>query len=394
MKNKSSNQKYLQGRIILVLLLLLTISGCRFGSKPSNQNLESNTVTTRKDTSLSCCTNNLPARPFLRMSDSVQIGKASSLFGSNDEMVLIQGGNFVMGGDSIWGRSDEFPKHRVQISSFYMDRHEVTNGQFRTFIEATHYVTTAEKKPEWEEIRKQVPPGTPKPADSLLVASSLVFSPPKVAVALDNASVWWEWKAGADWRHPEGPKSDISGKDNYPVIQVSWEDALAYATWAGKRLPTEAEWEYAARGGRPNSIYPWGDQPIDKGDLKANTWQGNFPNNNTLKDHFDRTAPVMTFPPNGYGLYDMAGNVWEWCSDWYRPDYYSICAQQGVVTDPPGPKSFYDPEEPNVPKRVVRGGSFLCTDQYCSGFRVAARMKTSWDTSLEHTGFRCVVTGQ
>jgi formylglycine-generating enzyme required for sulfatase activity len=394
MKIKNINQKYFRGRIILAALLLWTISGCQSGSKPANKKILQKIDSIRKDSSLSCCTNKLPTKPFLKMSDSVNIGKVSATLGNKEEMVLIHGGSFVMGGDSIWGKSDEFPKHRVQISSFYMDRHEVTNGQFRTFIEATLYVTTAEKKPDWEEIRKQVPPGTPKPADSLLVASSLVFSPPKEAIALDNATVWWKWKSGADWRHPEGPKSNITGKENYPVVQVSWEDAHAYATWAGKRLPTEAEWEYAARGGKPNSIYPWGDQPIDQGDLKANTWQGNFPNNNSLKDHFDRAAPVMTFPPNGYGLYDMAGNVWEWCSDWYRPDYYAICAQQGVVTDPRGPKSFYDPDEPNAPKRVVRGGSFLCTDQYCSGFRVAARMKTSWDTSLEHTGFRCVVSAR
>jgi len=394
MNIKSINPKYFPGSIFPAILLLSTIFGCQSGPKPANKNLTQKSDSIRKDSSLSCCTNNLPARPYLKMSDSSDIGRVIPTHGNKEEMVLIQGGNFVMGGDSIWGRSDEFPKHRVQISSFYMDRHEVTNGQFRAFVDATSYVTTAEKKPDWEEIRKQVPRGTPKPTDSLLVASSLVFSPPKEAVALDNASVWWKWKAGANWRHPEGPKSNITGKDNYPVVQVSWEDAQAYATWAGKRLPTEAEWEYAARGGRLNSIYPWGDQPIDQGDLKANTWQGNFPDNNTIKDHYDRTSPVMTFPLNGYGLYDMAGNVWEWCSDWYRPDYYAICAQQGIVTDPQGPKNFYDPDEPNAPKRVVRGGSFLCTGQYCSGFRVAARMKTSWDTSLEHTGFRCVVSSR
>jgi len=309
-------------------------------------------------------------------------------------MNYIPGGSFVMGGDSIWGRPDEFPRHQVKVSSFYMDKHEVTNAQFRAFVEATNYVTTAERKPDWEEIKKQLPAGTPKPADSLMVAASLVFSPSNHPVSLNNASVWWKWVPGADWRHPQGPKSNIVGKDNYPVVQVSWDDAVAYARWAGKRLPTEAEWEFAARGGKPNSIYPWGDEPVNKGVIKANTWQGNFPNENAEKDHYYRAAPVMTFSPNGYGLYDMAGNVWEWCSDWYRPYYYAACAQKGLLTNPAGPADSYDPQEPTVPKRVVRGGSFLCTDQYCSGFRVSARMKTSPDTSLEHTGFRCVVSGK
>jgi len=313
---------------------------------------------------------------------------------THDDMVYIPEGTFVMGGDSIWGRPDEFPRHAVKISSFYMDKHEVTNAQFRAFVEATRYVTTAENKPNWEELKKQLPPGTSKPADSLLVAASLVFLPPNHPVRLDDVSVWWKWVAGADWRHPQGPKSNIEGKDNYPVVQVSWDDAKAYAAWAGKRLPTEAEWEYAARGGKPNSIYPWGDQPINQGEIKANTWQGNFPNENTEKDRYYRAAPVMSFPSNGYGLFDMAGNVWEWCSDWYRPDYYKMCATHGTVTDPTGPEDSYDDLEPSVPKRVVRGGSFLCTDQYCSGFRVSARMKTSPDTSLEHTGFRCVVSAR
>ena len=237
-----------------------------------------------------------------------------------------------------------------------------------------------------------MPPGTLKPADSVLVSASLVFSPPNHPVSLADASIWWKWVPGADWRHPTGRGSSIRGKENHPVVQVSWEDAEVYAAWTGKRLPTEAEWEYGARGGIRSGIYPWGDEPINKGALKANSWQGHFPDLNTETDHFYRTAPVMTFPPNGYGLYDMAGNVWEWCSDWYRPDYYATCAKQGTVQDPPGPAQSFDPDEPYTPKRVVRGGSFLCNDQYCSGFRVSARGKTSYDTSLEHTGFRCVVS--
>lgn len=297
-----------------------------------------------------------------------------------------------MGGDSLWGRSDEFPRHKVQVSSFYMDKHEVTNAQFRAFVQATSYVTTAERKPDWEEMKKQLPPGTSRPADSLLIPASLVFNPPSHPVPLNNVAAWWQWVAGANWQHPQGMESTIQGKDDYPVVQVSWEDAQAYAFWAGKRLPTEAEWEYAARGGIPSGIYPWGNQLIDQGLPKANTWQGHFPNENILKDKFYRLAPVMSYPPNGYGLFDMAGNIWEWCNDWYRPDYYLWCEKQGIIINPQGPEKPFDPDEPYTPKRVVRGGSFLCTDQYCSGFRVSARMKTSWDTSLEHTGFRCVVS--
>lgn len=375
----------------VVILFACCFVGCHSGSKTSDKNSQAKADSIRKDSLLKSCTTALPARPYLASADAAQNSQGAAESNMAD-MVLIPGGSFVMGGDTLWGRSDEFPHHRVQLSSFYMDRHEVTNAQFRAFVEATHYITTAEKKPLWEEIRKQLPEGTPKPADSLLVASSLVFNPPKEAIPLDNAASWWAWVAGADWRHPEGPQSNLKGKENYPVVQVSWDDAKAYATWAGKRLPTEAEWEYAARGGKPNSIYPWGNQPIDQGELKANSWQGHFPDTNTALDHYTRSAPVMSYPPNGYGLYDMAGNVWEWCSDWYRPDYYALCAQKGVVTNPQGPQTFYDPDEPLAPKRVVRGGSFLCSDQYCSGFRVAARMKTSVDTGLSHTGFRCVVS--
>lgn len=304
-------------------------------------------------------------------------------------MVLIHEGTYTMGGDQTWGQPDEFPLHRVRISSFYIDRHEVTNARFREFVEATGYVTTAERKPEWEELKKQLPPGSPRPPENQLVPASLVFTPPDHAVPLTNVSVWWSWMPGADWRHPEGPASNLAGKDNYPVVHVSWEDAHAYAVWAGKRLPTEAEWEYAARGGLENKMYPWGNEPVEQGRVKANTWQGHFPAENTKRDHYRLTAPVMSFEPNGYGLYDMAGNVWEWCQDWYRSDYYRSLSS-GVSLNPAGPPNSYDPDEPYAQKKVTRGGSFLCTDQYCSGFRTSARMKTSWDTSLENTGFRCV----
>jgi formylglycine-generating enzyme required for sulfatase activity len=389
--DKMKGLKYFQVWIAIAVLLAFTFDGCHSSPKNPDSNETQKTDSVRIKDTLSCCSSNLPSR-FINSGNAEGTNNESAKVSTHDDMVFISGGSFVMGGDSLWGRADEFPKHEVKVSSFYMDQHEVTNAQFRAFVDATGYVTTAERKPDWEELKKQVPVGTPRPADSVLVAASLVFSPPNHPVSLDNSAAWWDWIPGADWRHPQGPKSNIEGKDNYPVVQVSWDDAKAYADWVGKRLPTEAEWEYAARGGKPKSIYPWGNEPIEQGKVKANSWQGRFPNENTEKDKYYRAALVMTFQPNGFGLYDMAGNVWEWCNDWYRPDYYSTCAKQGVVNDPQGPTDSFDPDEPYVPKRVVRGGSFLCTDQYCSGFRVAARMKTSWDTSLEHTGFRCVVS--
>ncbi len=298
-----------------------------------------------------------------------------------------------MGADNDAGRADEYPKHRVHVNGYWMDATEVTNAQFRAFVEATGYLTTAERKPDWEALRQQLPPGTPRPPDSVLVPSSLVFFALSQPVSLTDYSQWWRWVEGADWRHPKGPGSSIEGKDTHPVVQVSWDDAVAYATWAGKRLPTEAEWEWAARGGRPNALYPWGNEAIEVGKPKANTWQGRFPITNTRRDGYYTTAPVKAFAANGYGLYDMAGNVWEWCHDWYRADYYAYLDRTGTANDPKGPEQSYDPEEPTVPKRVQRGGSFLCNEAYCSSYRTSARMRSSPDTGLSHTGFRCVKDG-
>jgi sulfatase modifying factor 1 len=241
---------------------------------------------------------------------------------STKDMVRIPEGTFMMGGDNSQADKDEYPKHKVIVDAFFMDEHEVTNAQFQKFVDATNYLTTAEQKPDWEQLKKQLPPNTPKPDDSQLVAASLVFTPPNHPVDLNNYSQWWSWVPGANWKHPSGPKSDIKGKENFPVVQVSWDDANAYCKWAGKRLPTEAEWEYAARGGMKDKIYPWGDENISLGKPKANSWDGPFPNANSGRDGFIDLAPVKQFAPNGYKLYDMAGNVWEWCSDWYRNDYY------------------------------------------------------------------------
>ncbi len=305
-------------------------------------------------------------------------------------MVRIPGGTFMMGADNDQAAKDEYPKHKVTVGAFWMDATEVTNKEFKEFVEATGYVTTAERPVDWEEIKKQVAPGTPKPHDSLLQPSSLIFKSTLHAIDLSDYSVWWEWKRGADWKHPQGPGSSIDGKDNYPVTHVSWDDAMAYCKWAGKRLPTEAEWEFAARGGLVNKIYPWGDESVESGKPKANYWQGKFPYQNDLKDKYYAAAPVKSYAANNYGLFDMSGNVWEWCADWYKNDHYDADNVPSGVVDPTGPEKSFDPEEPYSPKRVTRGGSFLCNESYCTGYRVARRMKSSPDTGMEHLGFRCV----
>jgi formylglycine-generating enzyme required for sulfatase activity len=313
-------------------------------------------------------------------------------------MVFIQGGNFEMGsdgnikadGEKGYVGSDEFPKHQVKINSFWMDATEVSNIQFKAFVDATGYVTTAEIAPDWEEIKKSLPPGTPRPPDSVLAPASLVFIQTDSPVLLQDYSQWWRWTIGANWKHPFGPGSNIEGKDDYPVVHISWDDAQSYCKWAGKRLPTEAEWEYASRGGQTNQIYSWGNEHINKGISKANSWEGDFPYNNELNDGYLYSAPVKSYLPNGYGLYDMAGNVWEWCQDWYHIDYYKMIAN-AISNNPNGPNVSYDPDEPYIKKRVMKGGSFMCNDSYCSGYRNSMRMKSSPDTGSLHTGFRTVI---
>ena len=346
-----------------------------------------------KSDSLSCCTK-IPARfgigSTLTPADSSKAVQTSKV--SHEGMVHIKAQTFLMGADDKEGRVDEYPQIKVQLTDFWIDATEVTNAQFKKFVDATGYITTAEQKPDWELIKLQLPPGTPKPSEDVLVAASLVFEKQPKGTPLDNPAAWWVWKQGANWKHPQGPGSDIKGKDNYPVVHVSWDDAQAYCKWAGKQLPTEAQWECAARGGLKTK-YTWGLEDIEKGKPKANTWQGTFPSNNTKWDKFEGLAPVKQFAPNTVGLYDMAGNVWEWCSDWYREDTYATELENNkgkVIVNPTGPEDSYDPQEPNAPKRVVRGGSFLCNASYCKGYRVTSRMKTSADTGLEHTGFRCV----
>ena len=305
-------------------------------------------------------------------------------------MIWIPPGDFAMGSDQLRTNNSERPVHQVQVSGFWLDATEVTNRQFSAFVAATGYVTTAEKPVDWNELKKQLPVGTPRPAAESLAPGSMVFAPPSTPVTdLMDYSQWWRWVHGAEWRHPEGPGSDIATRAEHPVVQVSWDDAVAYATWAGKRLPTEAEWEYAARGGLAGKRYAWGDEPLSDADGKrANIWQGAFPLTNLQVDGYAATAPVGIYPATGWGLHDMAGNVWEWCSDWYRADAY-VSATQVIAIDPHGPQQPWDPDEPAALKRVTRGGSFLCHASYCESYRTAARRGTAYDSGASHIGFRC-----
>lgn len=282
------------------------------------------------------------------------------------DMVYISAGEFTIGSED--GFSDESPSKRLKMSGFFMDQHEVTNAQFEAFVKSTGYLTVAEEvldPKQFPNVKKEIlKPG-----------------------ALVHVKGEWKYVPGANWRHPEGPGSSIEGKENHPVVQVCWQDAMAYAKWAGKELPTEAQWEYAARGGHEKLPFIWGKEPYDDKHPQANIWQGEFPIQNKNTDGFLTTSPVKSFSPNAFGLYDMAGNVWEWCADWYHASAYKMMTGE----DPKGPRVSYDPDEPGVAKRVLRGGSFLCADCYCKGYRPSARMKSTPDTALFHSGFRCVI---
>ena len=305
-------------------------------------------------------------------------------------MVWIPGGEFSMGvhasseslNDLAGITRDAQPIHRVAVDGFWMDATEVTNEAFAAFVAATGYVTIAERAPNPADF-----PGAPA---EMLVPGSGVFTPPGRQVDLRNPLQWWHYVAGANWRNPEGPSSGLRGRDKEPVVHVAYPDAQAYAAWKGHRLPTEAEWEFAARGGGAGNLYPWGDESPDRG-RHANTHQGSFPNHDSAADGFSGRAPASQFPPNPYGLYDMAGNVWEWVSDWYRPDYYAtLAAAGGVARNPQGPADSLDPAEPGAVKRVQRGGSFLCTHQYCARYLVGTRGKGEVSTGSSHVGFRTV----
>lgn len=319
--------------------------------------------------------------------------------GANQGMAFVPAGAFLMGSDHRMARPEERPAHPVRVRAFWMDTTHVTNDQFATFVRATGHVTTAERKPDWETVRVQLPPGTPRPPESALVAGAMVFVGTRAPVRLDDYSQWWRYVPGADWRHPQGPRSSIAGKGDHPVVQVSHDDALAYARWAGKRLPTEAEWEFAARGGLEQATYAWGDELAPGGERLANYWDAKsnpFPVVKPEAGGATGTTPVKTFLPNGYGLHDMTGNAWQWVADWYRADWFAQQARgpQDGAADPRGPLASFDPFDPGVPpqapKRVIRGGSFLCNPDYCLSYRPSARRGSDPHSPMSHLGFRLV----
>jgi len=320
--------------------------------------------------------------------------KAAAPGPAPEGMVWVPGGEFSMGSENPAAcaceggghdpMNDARPIHRVQVDGYFIDKTEVTNAQFAKFADATSYVTVAERKPRAEDF-----PGAPP---ENLVAGSTMFTPTAEPVPLDSHYRWRRYQPGANWRHPDGPSSDWKSRPDYPVVHIAYEDAEAFAKWEGKRIPTEAEWEFAARGGEAGKRFVWGDTFRVNGKYMANTYQGRFPVDDSAADGFAGISPVAKFPPNKYGLYDVAGNVWEWCSDWYRPDSYEQDAKAGTTHNPQGPASSLDPSEPTEKKRVHRGGSFLCTEEYCSRYIVGTRGKGEVSTGSNHLGFRCVMT--
>ena len=312
-------------------------------------------------------------------------------------MMWVPGGEFLMGSADHLAKLNERPAHRVRVHGFWMDRTPVTNSQFAVFVTATGYKTTAGRRPDWETLKAQLPTGTPEPPDDVLVPGAMVFVGTDQPVELNEYAQWWRFVPGADWRHPQGPGSSIVGKGDYPVVQVSYEDAQAYARWSGKRLPTEAEWEFAARGGLEQATYAWGNEFAPQGRKMANVWEGSgqpFPVLGQQTEHEHDTSRVCAFAPNGYGLCDMTGNVWQWVADWYRVDAFALVAHDREPVDPKGPDDSYDPDETgapvDAPKRVIRGGSFLCSQSYCLSYRPSARRGSDPYTSMSHIGFRLV----
>ena len=359
--------------IFFITALSILIISCNNNTAKQNAS-DIAEVAAKKETCAVC--KNMSRTAMLKASLVTTDSSSTSANGSTKDMVLIKGGNFQMGSSDF---SDSKPLHKVEVNSFYMDVHEVTNAQFAAFVKATGYITVAEQK-----LNPADYPGVP--ADKL-VPGSAVFSPPGHAVSLEDPMQWWSYVAGASWKHPKGPNTSIAGKDNEPVTQVSYTDAVAYCKWAGKRLPTEAEWEYAARSGKHFDKYYWGNDLKPGGKYVANIFQGSFPWKNLKEDGYTEIAPVKSFPPNGFGLYDMDGNVWEWCNDFYRPDYYA----SSPAKNPQGPKDSYDPDEPNTVKHVQRGGSFLCSDEYCIRYKAGSRGKGEVNSASNNLGFRCVM---
>jgi len=304
---------------------------------------------------------------------------------THPEMVRIPGSNFLMGSDRHY--AEEAPAHRVWVDGFWIDRHPVTNEDFDAFVDETNYVTVAERPVRAEDYTGSLP--------HMLAPGSIVFQKPHRFVDTRNHYNWWNYVIGADWRHPFGPKSSLTAKSKHPVVQIAYEDAMAYAQWAGKELPTEAEWEYAARGGLEGAEFAWGEEFMPKGYVMANTWQGEFPWQNLTCGGYEGTSPVDLFAPNGYGLFDMIGNVWEWTADWYAPRHRAVDCCGGDARNPKGGErdgsiDVFATSLP-IPRKVMKGGSYLCAPNYCRRYRPAARMAQPIDTATCHLGFRCVV---
>jgi formylglycine-generating enzyme required for sulfatase activity len=309
-------------------------------------------------------------------------------------MIWVEGKTFLQGAKDSdkYAMPREKPAHKVTVDGFYIDITEVTNKQFKKFIDATKYITVAERKIDWKEMKTQLPANTPKPHDSILQPGSLIFNKNVNAVVnMNNYGQWWAWKIGANWKHPEGPGSTINGKDNFPVVHIALEDAVAYCKWAHRRLPTEAEWEAAAQGTNSNAIFTWGNDTTIL-DSNANTWQGVFPTKNESKDGFEFISPVKSYPANSIGLYDMAGNVWEITSDLFNVNYYNELDISKPILNPKGAKKSYSRNNPYQTEHIIKGGSFLCHVSYCASFRISAKMGVAIDSGSDHVGFRTVAT--
>jgi len=320
--------------------------------------------------------------------------KKESTIKTPNGMIWVEGKTFLQGAkeSDVYAMAREKPAHQVTVDGFYIDINEVTNKQFKMFIDATGYITVAEKAIEWELMKKELPAGTPKPHDSILQPGSLIFNKNvKAVVSMENYGQWWTWKIGANWKNPQGPGSSIDGKDNFPVVHIAYEDALAYCKWANRRLPTEAEWEAAAQGAHNDAIFTWGNdsEALNK---KANTWQGVFPTINEPIDGFEYLAPVKSFDANSIGIYDMSGNVWEMTSDLYNVNYYKTLNTSKTINNPKGANKSYNPANRYSKELVIKGGSFLCNASYCASFRISAKMGMAPDSGSDHIGFRTVAT--
>ncbi|MCB0400359.1 MAG: formylglycine-generating enzyme family protein [Winogradskyella sp.] len=361
---------------ILKSILLLTIAlslSCNHKSNKENLDTKKNEIATEKH------------QPLVEKPEGLKTPEA---------MVWVNGKTFLQGAkaNDPFAMNREKPAHMVTVDGFFIDITEVTNKQFKAFVDATNYVTVAERPIDWEEMKKELPEGTEKPHDSVLQSGSLIFNKNVNAVAnMNNYAQWWTWKIGANWKHPEGPESSIEGKDDYPVVHVAYEDAMAYCKWANRRLPTEAEWEAAAQGNNIDNIFTWGND-FETLTKNANTWQGVFPVKNESIDGYELIAPVKSYEPNSNGIYDMLGNVWELTSDLFNVKYYSELDTTKSIINPKGAKTAYSPDNPYQREHVMKGGSFLCHESYCASFRISARMGTSFDSGSDHVGFRTVAT--